>query len=386
MAKPALLQQAEAGSARLYLQFGGQGAPWYKELSKYYAEPAFKKFFDAALNAIDEERPRVEGTVGLPHGIDARGWLEDESKIPSEDYLGCAAVSIPMIQMTQLAHVENLIQNEFPLSEMIKYSIGATGHSQGLIPACLMAMNRSGDDYYEAVAKYVKYLLNLGVSAQKAYPQFDPTTDEIAESESLGGTAPAPMVAVLGEDHAGMERRVQEINSELGDDKKIYISLYNTPANRILSSHRSSLVAFHKKYKQDIDEKKLKFVYLRTTCPFHCAMMEPVREIFEPEIKRIGFDYKGSDLQIPVYSFYDKADMKTAGADLPIKMYVDMAIQTLYWDKSMQPVADNKDITHILDFGPGKTSQRLSMETLAALGSETPVLAAAVPKDLKSIL
>ena len=195
MAKPALLQQAEAGSARLYLQFGGQGAPWYKELSKYYAEPAFKKFFDAALNAIDEERPRVEGTVGLPHGIDARGWLEDESKIPSEDYLGCAAVSIPMIQMTQLAHVENLIQNEFPISEMIKYSIGATGHSQGLIPACLMAMNRSGDDYYEAVAKYVKYLLNLGVSAQKAYPQFDPTADEIAESESLGGTAPAPVVS-----------------------------------------------------------------------------------------------------------------------------------------------------------------------------------------------
>ena len=51
----------------------------------------------------------MDGTVGLPHGLDARAWLDNEASIPSDDYLACAAVSIPMIQITQLAHLENLI-------------------------------------------------------------------------------------------------------------------------------------------------------------------------------------------------------------------------------------------------------------------------------------
>ncbi|MCB1323588.1 MAG: ACP S-malonyltransferase [Spirochaetales bacterium] len=380
-----LLGEAKAGKAKLFLQFGGQGAPWYKELSKYYSEPAFGRFFDAALNAIDEERSRVEGSVGLPYGLDARAWLDDESKIPSEEYLGCAAVSIPMIQMTQLAHLENLLNSGLKLSELVSYSLGASGHSQGLIPAGLVALNKSGDDYYEAVARFMKYLLYLGVSAQKAFPHFAPAPEETARSEKLGAGAPSPMVAVLGEDHGFIENLVKETNQSLPADQQIYISLYNTPANRILSSFRASLVTFHEKHAAVLQEKGIKFVYLRTTCPFHSAHMEPIREIFEPEIKHVGFDYSGNDLTIPVYSFFDGTDLKQTGAGMPQRMYVDMAINTLYWDRSMKVVAQNKSITHVLDFGPGKTSQRLSTDTLKGLNCETPVLAAAVPKDLKTI-
>ncbi|MEQ9366833.1 MAG: ACP S-malonyltransferase [Leptospirales bacterium] len=382
----AILKQAQAGNAHFYVQFGGQGAPWYKELAKYYKEPAFQKFFDAALSAIDEERPRVEGSVGLPHGIDARAWLEDDSKIPSEEYLGCAAVSIAMIQMAQLAHLENLLQNGFPMNDLVANLAGTTGHSQGLIPASLVALNRTGDEYYAAVKKYMKYLLYLGVSAQKAFPHFEATAEENAKSEALGGKAPSPMVAVLGLDHDAIQKMVDEVNTGLPADQKIYISLYNSPTNRILSSYRGSLIAFHEKFKADIDEKKFKFVYLRTTCPFHCKLMEPVREFFLPEIERIGFDYKGEELKVPVYSFYDQANLQEAGAKLPVKMFEDMAINPLYWDKSMAPAVADKKVTHILDFGPGKTSQRLSADTLKELGREIPVLGAAIPKDLKEIL
>lgn len=382
----AILKQAQAGNAHFYVQFGGQGAPWYKELAKYYTEPAFKKFFDAALSAIDEERPRVEGSVGLPHGIDARGWLEDESKIPSEDYLGCAAVSIAMIQMAQLAHLENLLQNGFPMADLVAHLAGTTGHSQGLIPASLVALNLSGDDYYAAVNKYMKYLLYLGVSAQKAFPFFDAMPEENEKSEALGGKAPSPMVAVLGLDHATIQKMVDEVNAGLPADQKIYISLYNSPTNRILSSYRSSLIAFHEKFKADVDEKKIKYVYLRTTCPFHCKLMEPVREFFIPEIERINFKYSGGDLKVPVYSFYDQVNLQTVGATLPVKMFEDMAINPLYWEKSMAPAVADAKITHILDFGPGKTSQRLSADTLKELGREIPVLGAAIPKDLKEIL
>ena len=52
----------------------------------------------------------------------------------------------------------------------------------------------------------------------------------------------------------------------------------------------------------------------------------------------------------------------------------------------MKPVAENDEIGTVLDFGPGKTSLRLSVDTLKGMGCEKPVLGAAVPKDLKVIL
>ncbi|MBX7059499.1 MAG: ACP S-malonyltransferase [Leptospirales bacterium] len=381
-----LFQQAKAGQARFFVQFGGQGAPWFKELSKYFAEPRMKRFFDVALEALDEERPRVEGTVGLPLGLDIKRWLADEASLPDDEYLGCAAVSIPMIQVTQLAHLESIVQNGFDRKSLLEYTVAASGHSQGLIPASLVALGLEGDAYYAAMAKYVKYLLYLGVSAQKAYPHFAPSEAEIAESTALGSGAPAPMVAILGETHASIEAAVKEVNAGLPADQQLHVSLYNSPQNRIVSSFRASLIALNKKLKPLIDEKKLKFVYLRTTCPFHCPLMNSVGEFFEPEIKRIGFDYSGAQLQRPVYSFYDSTDLRLQAEKLPIRMYVDMAIHPLYWEKSMKPAAENSAITHILDFGPGKTSQRLSTDTLSSLPRQLPVLAAATPKEAKEIV
>jgi malonyl CoA-acyl carrier protein transacylase len=113
--------------------------------------------------------------------------------------------------------------------------------------------------------------------------------------------------------------------------------------------------------------------------------MDPIRPLFEADIKRIGFSYPGSALKVPVYSFYDGRNLQ-GDADIAIGMYLDMAINPLYWDKSMKPVADSSKITTIVDFGPGKTSQRLSEDTLQGLGVEKKVLACAVPKDLEALL
>ncbi|MBL8021317.1 MAG: ACP S-malonyltransferase [Leptospirales bacterium] len=385
MSEPKLIAQAKSGQGRLFVQFGGQGAPWYKELAKYYKDPAMKKFFDMALKALEEEKSRVDGTVGLPNGLDARAWLEDETKIPSDDYLACAAVSIPMIQVTQLAHFENAVNKGLSRKSLVEASSGTSGHSQGLIPASLVALSFDGDEYYANASKYIKYLLYLGVRAQETHPFFAPTPEEIERSEKVGNKAPAPMMAVVGDSHATVQAMVDATNKTLPADKKIYISLYNSPSNRILSSFRSSLVTFNEMHNAALAEKKIKAVYLRTSCPFHCALMEPIRPSFEADIKRLGFSYPGSALKIPVYSFYDGRDLRK-DADIAIGMYLDMAINPLYWDKSMKPVADDAGITTVIDFGPGKTSQRLSEETLQGLGATKTVLAAALPKELETIV
>lgn len=386
MSQSKIIAQAPAGQERLFVQFGGQGAPWYKELAKYYKEPSMKRFFDVVLKALEEERPTVDGTIGLPNGLDARAWLDNEASIPSDDYLACAAVSIPMIQITQLAHLENVILKGVSCKTLVSASEGSSGHSQGLIPASLVAMGLEGDEYYAMVAKYVKYLLYLGVRAQEAHPHFAASATEIERSEKAGNKVPAPMMAVVGESHETIQALVDQTNKELPADQQIYVSLYNSPVNRILSSYRSSLVRFTEMHGASLAEKKVKAVYLRTSCPFHCHLMEPIRGPFEADIKRIGFSFPGSVLKIPVYSFYDGRNLQQ-DKDIAIGMYLDMAINPLYWDKSMKPVASNSKVAAIVDFGPGKTSQRLSEETLEGLGAAGKrVLAVAVPKDLEALM
>ena len=379
-----LIEEAEAGQVRFYIQFGGQGAPWLQELVRYYKNPDFKVFFETLFQALEEERPRVEGTIGLPEGLDLRAWLEDKESVAYPEYLSHAAVSMPLVQATQLAHYENLRIQGLPHRDLLRWSLGASGHSQGLVTASCIALAKEGKEYYEAVAKFTKYLLYLGVTAQKIHPYLKASSEEEAESASLGGKSPTPMVAVLGAEHGLIEKLVEEINPELAPERKIYVSLYNSPTNRILSSYRSSLVAFHKKYRKRIDEKEFKFVYLNTTCPFHSPLLKEMRPIMEAEIKHIDFSYKPKDLKLPVYSFYNQDNYQKLEKDLGLRMFEDLILNTLYWDKAMQPVSMNDKITHVLDFGPGKTTQRLSADTLQGLGFEKPVLGLA--KGSKELL
>lgn len=378
MSENNLIEKARLGEARFFLQFGGQGVPWFKELERYYENPDFAKFFETVFQALEEEKPRVEGSIGLPHGIDLEAWLKDKESIPSEAYLSYASVSLPLVQLTQLAHYHNLIIQGISQHDLVKWSLGASGHSQGIIGAAFVAMDSQAEVYYKNLAQFTKLQLYLGISAQKVYPYPEASSEELAESQALASASiPSPMVAVLGTDHKTIANLVDEINKELVPEKQIYISLYNSPSNRILSSHRSSLIAFAKKYQSKIAEKQFKFIYLMTSCPFHCPLLKDMSPIIAREIEHINFQLYAKELKLPVYSFYDGANYQDLEGNLADRMFRDLMLHTLHWDKAMKPVADNNAITHILDFGPGKTSQRLSAESLKEFEIEKPILALA---------
>ena len=206
MLENSLSTQAKAGTARFFLQFGGQGTPWLHELLRYYNNADFDRFFSTVLQAIEEERPRIEDSIGLPHGLDIRSWLENKDTIPSEEYLSYASVSMPLVHATQMAHLENIYLQGISRKQLLEWSSAASGHSQGIITAALACLNCPENEYYEALAKFTKYQLYLGVSAQKAHPYPKASEEEIAASQELGGGVPSPMAAVLGSDHKNHPR------------------------------------------------------------------------------------------------------------------------------------------------------------------------------------
>ena len=189
----------------------------------------------------------------------------------------------------------------------------------------------------------------------------------------------------LGSDHATVAKMVEQVNAELPAERQIYISLYNSPSNRILSSYRSSLLAFQEKYHEKISQKEIKFIYLQTTAPFHCPLMKPILELMSDEIQHIGFQIDAAQIKRPVFSFYDQKNYQELKSDdIPLRLCRDFMLHTMHWDKALQPAAHDDTVTHILDFGPAKTSQRLSVDTLAGMNVTKPVIALAIPKDQKT--
>lgn len=383
---PELLNQAKNNDARFFLQFGGQGSPWIKEMVKQYDNNALRPLFDVAFRAIDEclADPDVQADKNpLPHGLDIRAWLENSDSIPSDFYLSCAAVSVPMIGLVQMGHLFNLIDQGYDLHEVLPHTAGITGHSQGIVPAAMTGLGKSGDELLVTAGNFIKFLFYLGFRAQQPFPQLQPSEADAAASEEMGDKGLAPMAAVLNCKADRLQQWVDAMNQELSEKEKLHISLYNMPDSNIISSLSESLLKFRQKFKAEMDAEEVKMVYLKVSAPFHCPLVSGSEEKFSKDLEKFSFPYKGSDLKVPVYSINDGRDYRDEAELAPI-LFRETVIQKLFWNKAIGSLLEKSDVTHVLDFGPGKVSQRLTQSWLTE--TDIKVLGAANPKDLKAML
>ncbi len=372
-----LLQSARKDEARFYLLFGGQGTGWLKELQGYFQDPSIKPLIDLCLEAIREELPYLEPGVALPYGLDVETWLMDQSRVPSPEYLSCAGVSVPLIFITQLACVWNLHTYGLDLTELLSRTGGSSGQSQGLCTASLISLGLTGSAFDEAVRKFAKLLFFIGTRAQEIYPFIEPTEEERERSSAVNdwrNTSPTPMVAIVGADYNAIAAQVSRFNSKVAPDKRIHISLNFSKNRVVLSGHRSSLIEFNAWHRTYFADNGIKYVYIRTTCPFHSAMMEPIRPQLEADLARIRFEYSGSELKIPVYSFYDGRNLQD-DEQIAINLYLDVLINRLEWRRALEPVLDDA-ITHVIDFGPGNENQHVSRRLFEEMGCDKPIFSA----------
>lgn len=384
MAIANFLNQVKASGGKLFLQFGGQGSPFLKEISKLYdSEPSLKEFFDVSFKAIAEEVPKLDKKI-IYSGYDFESWVKNPDSAPDENYLCSAPVSIVGIFLAQMGNYVAFTNKGFPVSELISNSIGATGHSQGVISSALIALGKEGSDFYSAFSKFLKFVLYIGYRAQELVGTYNPSETLLKANEEVGDKQPAPMVAVIGYSQKELEDRVKQTNNSLGlsGSKAIYVSLYNTPDSNIVSGSPESLLEFRKQFKSEMDEKKVKFVYLRTTAPFHSPHMEDTNKTIPSDMEKIGFNFKGSDLKIPVYSIFDGRNMQS-DSELGIPLFREMLIKTLYWDKAVKPFVTATNVTGI-DFGPSVVSQKLTQANMGT--SENKIYAVSSPKDIKVLL
>ncbi len=384
-----LLNDTTANGKKFFLQFGGQGSPYLKEVSKLYKEePLLKEFFEVAFATLN----KIESEVGksdilIAEGLDLKSWIENSDSAPSDDYQIRGSVSVAMIFITQAANYHLLTLKGFPLDKLTAATAGVTGHSQGIIGAAMASVAKDGKDFYKTFADFLSFTFYLGYRAQEKYSIFEVEKAVLEGNAEVGDKNPSPMVAVIGYSKEELESRVDAANKDLsliGQDK-LSISLYNTPDSMIISAKPSSLLAFRKKYKTEMDERKAKFVYLRTTAPFHCPFMEGTWEKFEVDLKtKIHFPYTVADLKLPLYSIYDGRQIGSS-ENLAEVLFKEIVIKALHWNKAVGVLFTDSNIATVIDCGPSAVTSKLTGGQLTSQNLTTQVLCLSNNKDLKVI-
>lgn len=386
-----LIQEAKTNNKKLFLQFGGQGSPYLKEISKLYKEePLLGNFFTVVFETLKKYETVFPKTdKRFEDGFDLKSWMDNPDSAPSEDYQARASVSVIMIFLTQIAQYHLWTLKGYAPADLKDAIAGTTGHSQGVIAASLAALNLSGDKFYDALKNYMGYMFYLAFHAQGGFMEFDYSKEVIEGNAANGDKNPAPMVAIIGYSKDELEDRVKKANSELGLSGKdlLHISLYNTPDSMIISSKPESILKFRTKFKTEMDESKKKFVYLKTSAPFHCPYMDDTWARFEADFKsgKFQFPYNLDDLQFPVFSIFDGLDLKKKGVNLLEILYKDVVIRPLYWDKAVGILFTDSNIQAVVDFGPSVVSSRLTSGQLTPRNITTPVYCTANPKDAKNL-
>lgn len=149
-------------------------------------------------------------------------------------------MSLPLIGLTQLAQyvVFGKGSNLGPHELGAKFK-GATGHSQGVVSAAVIARSyppqQAGvadawEPFYEHALYGLTVLFQIGLQGSTAFPTLAIPPALTASSMENGEGVPSPMLAVTGLDLVALEKKIKEVNGHVvaqGRDSSVSVSLHN---------------------------------------------------------------------------------------------------------------------------------------------------------------
>ncbi len=351
---------------KFFVQFGGQGNSFLKEMQILYERKELKEFFYTAFEAIGyclhRDDIQSESKIFYPEGFPLKDWLEKKS-FPDESYLSICTITFPGNQITQLATLYLFLQSGYDPDEFLNYVHSATGHSGGLQAAVIFALGKKGKDLLEIIYKFIIWYTVAGYYSQKAYG-FHKVPDHLLEwSLAHDRQKPFPMAVVTNLMYEELCSFIEKFHQNHPETLEfpLKISLINGKTIFVVTGHAKDLVLFRKEFYSLFIEKKVQWSYVPVSIPFHRydTMKEKIFDFYsDPACKYLNI--KGSDLKIPVISFTDSSNLQTV-ENLGVYLADVMMNQVLYWEKSIYPVLqENTVIDYVLDFGPGKITTILT--------------------------
>ena len=202
------------------------------ELSTLVAQrPALRDGLAVAAAALADAvgSPAGQASGRFRYGLDLVAWADDPDAAPPPSYLRTSGVSYPLILVTQALLWRALWEDGLRDAMRSGAIIAASGHSQGLLAALLVAEAgpRGIDD--ALLARYARLAWTIGTHAARcAYPG-----------------AQAPLAAVSGVRRARLEPLLHEINGLVARDAGAAIALVNAPQRIVVGGPPATLGLLH---------------------------------------------------------------------------------------------------------------------------------------------
>ncbi|KAI5863027.1 fatty acid synthase beta subunit [Durotheca rogersii] len=368
----ALMFAASTGAARVYAVFGGQGntKTYLDELREVYKTyPSLtRRFLVPAARYLERLSRDERASPAFIHGLDIMRWLEQPDSQPDFDYLVSASVSFPIIGLMQILHyVVTVSALRTHPGGMRACLSGATGHSQGIIIAAIIAASTSWESFEIQGKNALTILFWIGVRSQEAYPlpSISPSTleDSIAHAEG----EPTAALSIRGMSRGTLEKHIANVNRALPEDRQILVALVNGPNNFVIVGPPMALYGLNIQLRKvkvdgDVDESRIPFSqrklhiinkFLPITAPFHSPYLQPATAALEQDLR--GIKIFAEELAIPVYSTFSGHDIRgevQGKANIVPSLVKMICKDPVHWDKAVAM----PDATHILDFGPGRTA------------------------------
>ncbi|KAK0543649.1 hypothetical protein OC845_006016 [Tilletia horrida] len=376
---PKLFQLASQGKAGLFALFGGQGTNevYFKELQLLF--DTYRPLVDPVLKVATRklqhlvEQATVEGysSFYLP-GLDVYSWLTGSQPKPSTAYLGSIPVSLPLIGLTQLSqYLVSLRASGLSARQFRDRFQGATGHSQGIVSAVVMAASDSLSSFESNVIKGLELLFHIGKCGQEAFPAFSIEPAVISDAMTGGEGVPTPMLAVNGLDEKALNKYIEATNAHLEQVDQVGISLYNgthryviTGQPRALCGLVTSLRAVRaepdaNQGRVPFSQRKPNFTmrFLPVNLPFHSPYLQGVSDKIAKEYYGDEGDKKlwsVKDLAVEVRDTYDGSDLRAHAEEGILRSILRQIFdRPVHWSKATDVPSF---ISHCVDFGTGGLS------------------------------
>ncbi len=377
------------------IQFGGQAVAYWDELALAYRESLrARALIDEVLRQLSIDAASQEAVVSgmLPHGFAPLAWLHDEQAVPSPTYLQSSAVSQSLIFLTQMAQVVRLQDSLPEAAVFLDKSVGFFGHSQGIMSALCCAHAVNGEAFTELVTKIARFFFWQGIRMQQAFLPVSVAPSEMDAALARGEGTPSSMASLHGLTVDELQRVLAPLNATFPAHRAVYRSLTNQWNQLVVSGHPESLLLLRSvlaqqetRWQRDpiTRHKKIDWQFLATSAPFHSPYMAATLDAFRKDLARCRIDFDPAALRHPVYSTATGENLQQSRALLDDLLQMQW-VRAVDWPAVLRAGVVGSGATHILDFGPGDSTARLTAR--AQRGTGVAVIAAATDSGRSVLL
>ncbi len=370
-----LLTHLGNGSRRAAVTFAGQGGAALSELAMLVAQrPGLRDGLAVAGSVLTDAAASPAGQAGgrFRHGFDLVAWTEDPDAAPPPAYLRSAAVSYPLVLVSQALLWRAVWEDGLDAAVRGGAIVATAGHSSGLLAALLVAESAAAGIDDALLARYVRLAWTVGSHAALC---------------AHAGAEP-PLASVSGVREARLAELLAEVNAGLGAGDAASIALVNTPLRIVVGGPPPTLALVRARLAEQARAEEalrargqrggapLRFGWspLDVDVAYHtAALREPcalLRAQFAAEPALLP---DPAVLGLAVLSPVDGSDLR-ASSDLAGAVATAQLVAPVRWDIVTRRLAA-AGADWVLDLGPGTDVAALTAENLHGDGARTLALA-----------